>query len=190
MQASHPAARIAPRPAHSPREVGCKVVQSSLLPVSAHSSPECLTCPLGVSVSQAPSREVGTRACARPALRSSPAICALLLAVRSAAYALLLRPVIFMFSLGEIRCGMGDSTGRGQRVRAARRHASARTGRAHRARTRCRGALKCAREGYSVGTYCKKSVRGWRAAKPVPRRARSSTAAIRPEAWCCRCSST
>ena len=69
MQASHPAARIAPRPAHSPREVGCKVVQSSLLPVSAHSSPECLTCPLGVSVSQAPSREVGTRACARPALR-------------------------------------------------------------------------------------------------------------------------
>lgn len=38
MQASHPAARIAPRPAHSPREVGCKVVQSSLLPVSAHSS--------------------------------------------------------------------------------------------------------------------------------------------------------
>ncbi len=96
MQASHPAARIAPRPAHSPREVGCKVVQSSLLPVSAHSSPECLTCPLGVSVSQAPSREVGTRACARPALRSSPAICALLLAVRSAAYALLLRPVIFM----------------------------------------------------------------------------------------------
>lgn len=101
MQASHPAARIAPRtslrPAHSPREVGCKVVQSSLLPVSAHSSPECLTCPLGVSsVSQAPSREVGTRACARPALRSSPAICALLLAVHSAAYALLLRPVIFM----------------------------------------------------------------------------------------------
>lgn len=73
MQASHPAARIAPRPAHSPREVGCKVVQSSLLPVSAHSSPECLTCPLGASsVSQAPSREVGTRACARPALRSSP----------------------------------------------------------------------------------------------------------------------
>lgn len=71
MQASHPAARIAPRPAHSPREVGCKVVQSSLLPVSAHSSPECLTCPLGVSVSQAPSREAGTRACARPALRSS-----------------------------------------------------------------------------------------------------------------------
>lgn len=67
MQASHPAARIAPRPAHSPREV----VQSSLLPVSAHSSPECLTCSLGVSVSQAPSREVGTRACARPALRSS-----------------------------------------------------------------------------------------------------------------------
>lgn len=49
MQASHPVARIAPRPAHSPREVGCKVVQSSLLPVSAHSSPECLTCPLGVS---------------------------------------------------------------------------------------------------------------------------------------------
>ena len=48
MQASHPAARIAPRPAHSPREVGCKVVQSSLLPVSAHSSPKCLTCPLGV----------------------------------------------------------------------------------------------------------------------------------------------
>ena len=71
MQASHPAARIAPRPAHSPREVGCKVVQSSLLPVSAHSSPECLTCPLGVSVSQAPSREVGIRACARPALRPS-----------------------------------------------------------------------------------------------------------------------
>ena len=72
MQASHPAARIAPRPAHSPREVGCKVAQSSLLPVSAHSSPECLTCPLGVSsVSQAPSREVGTRACARPALRPS-----------------------------------------------------------------------------------------------------------------------
>lgn len=97
MQASHPAARIALRSAHSPREVGCKVVQSSLLPVSAHSSPECLTCPLGVSVSQAPSREIGTRACARPALRSSPpAICALLLAVRSAAYALLLRPVIFM----------------------------------------------------------------------------------------------
>ena len=27
-------------------------------------------------------------------------------------------------------------------------------------------------------------------AKRVPRRARSSTAAIRPEAWCCRCSST
>ena len=72
MQASHPAARIALRSAHSPREVGCKVVQSSLLPVSAHSSPECLTCPLGVSVSQAPSREIGTRACARPALRSSP----------------------------------------------------------------------------------------------------------------------
>lgn len=86
MQASHPAARIAPRPAHSPREVGYKVVQSSLLPVSAHSSPECLTCPLGVSsVSQASSREVGARACARPALRSFPAICTLLL-----------RPVIFM----------------------------------------------------------------------------------------------
>jgi hypothetical protein len=85
MQASHPAVRIALRSARSPREVGCKVVQSSLLPVSAHSSPECLTCPLGVSASQAPSREVGTRACARPALRSSPAICALLL-----------RPVIFM----------------------------------------------------------------------------------------------
>ena len=31
---------------------------------------------------------------------------------------------------------------------------------------------------------------GLRVAKPVPRRARSSTAAIRPEAWCCRCSST
>lgn len=86
MQASHLAARIALRPAHSPREVGCKVVQSSLLPVSAHSSPEYLTCPLGASsVPQAPSREVGARACARPALRSSPAI-----------YTLLLRPVIFM----------------------------------------------------------------------------------------------
>ena len=102
MQASHPAARIAPRPAHIPapralsprgRLQGRAVVSS---PGFSHSSPECLTCPLDVSVSQAPSREVGTRACARPALRSSPAICALLLAVRSAAYALLLRPVIFM----------------------------------------------------------------------------------------------
>lgn len=63
-------------------------------------------------------------------------------------------------------------------------------GRTHRARTRCRGALECAREGHFVGIYGKKSVRGWRAAKPVPRHARSSTAAIRPEAWCCRCSNT
>lgn len=201
MQASHPVARIAPRPAHSPREVGCKVVQSSLLPVSAHSSPECLTCPLGVSSVSPSSISRGWDT----SLRSSPAICALLLAPSAPRLTLSScgprssspRGGAFVphrcrehFSLGEIRCGMGDSAGRGQRVRAARRHASARTGRAHRARTRCRGALKCAREGYSVGTYCKKSVRGWRAAKPVPRHARSSTAAIRPEAWCCRCSNT
>ena len=94
MQASHPAARIAPRtlPARSAAR-SCSRLFSRFLRILP---PECLTCPLGVSVSQAPSREVGTRACARPALRLSPAICALLLAVRSAAYALLLRPVIFM----------------------------------------------------------------------------------------------
>lgn len=92
MQASRPVARIAPRPAHSPREVGCKVVQSSLLPVSAHSSSECLTCPLGVSSVSPSSISRGWDT----SLRSSPAICALLLAVRSAAYALLLRPAIFI----------------------------------------------------------------------------------------------
>ena len=176
MQASHPAARIAPRPAHSPREIGCKVVQSSLLPVSAHSSPECLTCPLGASsVSQAPSREVGTRRMhpsrtalvpprfARFSSPSAPRLTLSSCGPRSSCP----RGGAFVphrcrehFPLGEIRCGVGDSAGRGQRVRAARRHASARTGRAHRARTRCRGALKCAREGHSIGTYGKKSVRG------------------------------